>query len=198
MFPQAKLQHGKPLSQALLLQCVHLVRPDIFSPDSIIFRLPAGQWRHPLHSLKQCLGNFPPARRCYLLYHLFRLDMQQIQFIALGRRQLINHTRQNLPYTGHLRVNPFHCVDNPAVLIHQYNIGMPPHDFHCKRQFHQISQFIDRLKNQMQNPVHPHLFDPNQSCRPQMLAQQHAEHGRLFWIFRRLPGKMDPGTSCIR
>lgn len=197
MLSQTQLQHGQPFSKALLMGLRHLRGFQVSAVQRIVFRLAAGQRTHAQNRIQKRFGNIPVALRHDSLHHLGHIRFQKIQLFGLRRRQLIGHTRQDLPHRAHLRIDAFDRVDDLSVLIHQHDVGVASHDLHRQSQLHQIAHLVDRLEHQMQDAVHPHLLDADKARRAQMFSQQHTEHRRLLGILRRGLGKVDAGAAGV-
>ena len=56
-----------------------------------------------------------------------------------------------------------------------------------------LAHLVRTLQGEIQNALRRRLGDGGNACAGQVLAQQHAEHGRLLRIFRAGLCKMDPG-----
>ncbi|MNC33930.1 hypothetical protein D3C75_823420 [compost metagenome] len=90
------------------------------------------------------------------------------------------------------------AVQNKAGFrIHQDKIAVPSHQLHHHELNADIAQLIQLPGADADDPLHAHLLYRLNNGALAMLAQKHAEHGRLEGVHKILLGKMSPGIGGV-
>ena len=117
---------------------------------------------------------------------------QRRPLIRLGRRQTIKQARQQLAAIGNIQIHSAHTVHNAPPVVEQNQIRLSAHGLQHQGAAAQFTQFVPALQMQADYALHLRLRNFNQPGPGQMLAQQHAEHGRLRRILPQQPGELQP------
>ena len=110
------------------------------------------------------------------------------------RRQMVEEARQHLPLVGHLKVNAAHTVEDVAVAAGQDQVGPPAHHLDDQVFFGLFAHLVGTLQGQVHQPLHGRLGHGGNAAAGEVLAQQHAEHGRLGRILQGRGGQMEAGA----
>ena len=121
-------------------------------------------------------------------------DLQR-RALFLPGRQMIEQARQHLPLLGHLEVHPPQAVGDPALVIHQDEIGVPGHGLQDQTPLALLPQLVGGLDGQGHHPLQGLLDNGQNAPSCQMLAQQHTEHRRLGGIVPQLLRQVQPGLG---
>ena len=96
---------------------------------------------------------------------------------------MIVKARQNLPFIAHLKVHPAQAVKNAPVLARQNQVGIAAHDLQNQMLLRGAAHFIGAIERHVEQPLHLRLLHGHETASRQVLAQEHAEHGRLRRVF---------------
>ena len=99
--------------------------------------------------------------------------------LALGRRIGVGQAGKHLAHAGDVLTDVARRVQDAPVCAAQNDVGMAAHDFHDQRARDGVAHLAERLNLDFQNAVAGHAAHGLHAARGEMLAQQHAEHGRL-------------------
>ncbi|MPN09960.1 hypothetical protein SDC9_157253 [bioreactor metagenome] len=94
-------------------------------------------------------------------------------------------------------LHPAQTVDDPAVLIQQDEVCPGADQLQHQGAPHPVAQLPGSLQLQAHHPLHRLLGDGQDAPSAQVLAQQHAKHGRSLRVFPRLGGQMQSGPGGI-
>ena len=114
--------------------------------------------------------------------------------LAVGRRILVSQTRQHLAHRGHGLVHAARAVDDASVAADEDQVGMLAHELADEALGRALAQLVVVLDGDFQNAVAVNLLNVRDAAAGDVLAQQHAQRGRLQRAGFLLRGEMRPGA----
>ena len=114
--------------------------------------------------------------------------------LFLSGRVLIKQARQHLALFAHLKIHPAQTVDDSAVTAAENQVGIAAHDLNDQPFLHRLAHFVGTVQNEVQKPLHGRLANFRNTAAHQVLAQQHAKHGRLGGVLKGFLGELGPGS----
>ncbi len=117
---------------------------------------------------------------------------QRRPLIPPGQAADDKQARQQLAAIGNIQIHSAHTVHNAPPSSSRIRFACRPMASSTSGAAAQFTQFVPALQMQADYALHLRLRNFNQPGPGQMLAQQHAEHGRLRRILRSSP------VSCSR
>ncbi len=172
---------------------IQVLRPGVGAAGGIEGRLPADQGGKASQAVhKPVAEQVRPGHGQKPL--IIRL---QGMLLGDGLRVLIVKPRQG-GTAALVQADAPQAVDDPAVPIQQVQVAGPAHELRHQLLFHGVAHLVGAREGEVGAALHGQLLHPAEPGAGQMLAQEHAEHGRLLGIFRAGGGEMEPGRGRVR
>ena len=122
--------------------------------------------------------------------------------VRLLLSKALRHRRQFVPQAGEQGARPVFRERDAAQAVE--NAPVRPDEDHVRRSAHQlgdqaelraVAEFVPALQTEDDQAVAVRLFDAAHARAGQVFAQQHAEHGRFFGVFKALLREMHTGVG---
>ena len=124
----------------------------------------------------------------------FLLRTGQRVLLVRRRGQAVEHPREHLPPVGgQVPVHPAQAVHDTSRTVQQNQVGPAAHALQNEPPLHLVPQLVHRLQPEIQKAFHGRLDDFQDTPAGQVLAQEHAEHGRRAGILPAQSGELGPG-----
>ena len=148
---------------------------------------------HACHGFHQGFGDGHGQRRETLLQSRGAHGVGR-QLVRL-RGQVIHPAGQHGAHTAHFAVYMPDSIDDDPLRADQRQVAVAAHDLQIQTLLYMVAHFVHAVEHQHQDAVTAHLLHIQNARALQVLAHQHAEHGRfggvLVGLYRQL------GTGLI-
>ena len=174
-------------ANALPEQLFQLPRQGLPIPARPERQFPGDQGRQAVEGIQQQLVRLPPGGVVQRPAQAFAVQRHGVQFIRRGG-QAVKQARQHLALAGHVAVHPAQAVDDTPLPVQQDQIGVAAQGLQHQAALHPVPQLVDGLQTEVQQALHGGLLQFQNTPAQQVLAQQHAKHGRRVRVLP-VPGR---------
>ena len=172
------LPRGKALPERIFVPTAARIR----RPAGAVDQLARDERRDGRVGIEQ-----PPVER--LLRRGLRKQLQKLlplrrqrRALVLRGRQVVKQSRQHLPLLRHLKIDAAQTVDDVSVRRAENQVRPPPHRFENQAEAALLAELVECLDLQLHHALELCLTQRRDAPAGEILAQQHAEHGRLAGV----------------
>ena len=135
-----------------------------------------------------------PGNHCL---SLGAVRLQQGRFLLFGR-QTVDHARQHPPLGVPAEIHPAHTIHDPPFAVYQDDVGAAADHLRHQLLLTGKAHLVMAFQLDDQQPLIVRLIDGSDAGADQVLAQQHAEHGRLRRVLKAALRQVHPGVAGSR
>ena len=173
-----------------------VVGPGVQIPGGKNRRLPADQGGKAAQVVHEPVGELVRAACAEQKVKIRHIHGHGVQ-LCHGSGGLIQKARQG-GTAALVQAHAAQTVENTPIGAQQIDVAGPAHQLADQFLLDRIAHLVGAVKGKGRAALHGGLLDGRKPGAGQVLAQEHAEHGRLRRIFRRGGGQMEPGRGGIR